>query len=55
MQLSDDPTTGDLDDLGDVSIGGRLDFDKPRLEPLAWAIHIDAIEREEVMRTLRGD
>jgi hypothetical protein len=55
VQLSDDPTTDGLDHLGNVGIDGRLDFDKPRLEPLAWVIHLDAIEREEVMRTLRGD
>jgi hypothetical protein len=53
VQLSDDLTTHDLDHLGNVGIGGRLDRDKPRLKPFAWAIHIEALEEEEVMRTLR--
>ena len=47
-QLTDDPVANLLEDLGNVGIAGRLDFDKARLEVRFGTIEVDALKEDNM-------
>ena len=52
-ELAHDPMADRRDDRGDIGIGGRLGFDKTRLEALVGAIKVDALKKDTMIMPMQ--